>query len=42
MNDTSNTSARLGQADEETLTNTVSDQTLEAAAHGRRGRLHKT
>jgi hypothetical protein len=32
MNDTSNTAAQLDQADEEILTHTVSDETLEAAA----------
>jgi hypothetical protein len=37
MNDSSNTAAGLDQADEEILTYTVSDETLEAAAGTERG-----
>jgi hypothetical protein len=44
MNDTSSTTATLDQADEEILTTTVSDETLEAAAGTERGGnfLHPT
>jgi hypothetical protein len=37
MNDSSNTTAALDQADEEILTYTVSDEALEAAAGTERG-----